>query len=143
QDLVFSLGTNIDFAAGLVKHYGESLRDVRVHVVSSYGAYVVASSLEENHGDIGIAQADAVYFSYRRGTSSDPRPHTALRGIAVLGMNPAYILVRSNSAFHHIHDLKSQRIGVLEPGTSSEVVARILLEAHGLRDEDVKLEYVR
>src|SRR5438128_12515265 len=40
QDLVFSLGTNIDFAAGLVKHYGETLRDVRVHVVSSYGAYV-------------------------------------------------------------------------------------------------------
>lgn len=143
EELTFSLGTNIAFVRGLLEHYNTALPGVHVTAETSYGAYVVAADLQEGRGDIGIAQADAVYLSYRRGSTSRPIPHTELRGMAVLGVNPAYILAKNNSRIASIEDLRGRRVGLLERGTSSEGVARILFEAGGLGPADLETVSVR
>jgi TRAP transporter TAXI family solute receptor len=142
-ELTFSLGTNATFVHALLEHYHSALPGVRITTESSYGAYVVAGDLEEGRGDIGIAQADVVYLSYRRGSATRPTPHTSLRGIAVLGVNATYVLTRSDSDIRTIMDLKGRRVGMLEPGTSSEGIARILLEAGGLEERDVEAVSIR
>jgi TRAP transporter TAXI family solute receptor len=104
---------------------------------------VVAGDLEAGRGDIGIAQADAVYLSYRRGSATRPQPHTELRGMAVLGVNATYVLTRNDSDIRRIEDLNGRRVGLLEPGTSSEGVARILLEAAGLKHSQIRTFSIR
>jgi TRAP transporter TAXI family solute receptor len=47
------------------------------------------------------------------------------------------VLVRGDSAFHSIRDLKGKRVGVIRPGTSGEFSTRIVLGAHGMSYADV------
>lgn len=143
QQIIFALGTSGALARALIAHYNSSLPGVHVVEQPTYGAFVIASSLQEGRGDIGIAQADAVYLAYRRGVQEDPRPHTSLRGIAVLGMNAAYIIVRRDAPFRRIGDLRGKRIGINDPGTSGELVARIVLEAYGLTYSDIHAVFQR
>lgn len=143
QQIIFSLGTSGALARALIAHYNAVLPTVHVVEQPTYGAFVIASSLQDGRGDIGIAQADAVYLAYRRGVQADPRPHTSLRGIAVLGMNAAYIIVRRDSSLRRIGDLRGKRIGINDPGTSGELVARIVLEAYGLTYSDIHAVFQR
>jgi TRAP transporter TAXI family solute receptor len=46
------------------------------------------------------------------------------------------VLVRGDSPFRSIKDLKGQRVGVIPPGTSGEFSARIVLDAHGMSYAD-------
>ena len=105
----------------------------------TYGAYLVANDIQEGRGHIGIAQSDAVYLSYRRGTSLNPTPHTSLRGIAVLGINPVFAFARRDSDIRSLDELKGRRVGVMHRGTSSEVVVRIVLEQYGLHGDNTQL----
>lgn len=142
-EITFSLGTNAEFVAALLEHYEKAVPQVHVTIKPTYGAYVIASDLQDGRGQMGIAQADAVYLSYRRGTQINPSPHTSLRGIAVLGINPLYAFSRRDSDLRTIRDLKGRRVGIMPAGTSSEVVVRIVLEQYGLHEKDIDLVITR
>jgi uncharacterized protein len=138
QEITFSLGTNADFVATLLAHYRNAVPQVHVTTKPTYGAYLIATDIQEGRGHMGIAQADAVYLSYRRGSSLNPKPHTSLRGIAVLGINPVYAFTRRDSDIQSIHDLRGRRVGIMPAGTSSEVVVKIVLEQYGLDSKDIQ-----
>ena len=138
EPITFSLGTNVDFARALIAHYNSSLSSLHVSENITYGAFVVVAAVQNGLGDLGIAQVDAVYQAYRYGVDGDRKPHTQLRGMAVLGMNAIHVIVGRNSPILSIGDLRGKRVGLLEPGTSSEYVARILLGAHGMSYPDIQ-----
>ncbi len=56
----------------------------------------------------------------------------------MLWVNNLYVLVRRDSPFRSIKDLKGRRVGVILPGTSGEFSTRILLSAHGMSYADVQ-----
>jgi TRAP transporter TAXI family solute receptor len=96
------------------------------------------SAVDGGQGQLGLAQSDVVYLAYRRGIERNLYPHKNLRAIAVLWVNTFYVLVRRDSPFRSIEDLKGQRVGIIRPGTSGEFSTRILLGAHGMSYADVK-----
>jgi TRAP-type uncharacterized transport system substrate-binding protein len=88
------------------------------------GGVVVVSAVDSGEGQLGLAQSDVVYLAYRRGIEKNQYPHKNLRAIAVLWVNTFYVLVRKDSRFRSIDDLKGQRVGVIRPGTSGEFSTR-------------------
>ncbi len=98
----------------------------------------MVSAIDKGQGQLGLAQSDVVYIAYRRGIESNLYPHKNLRAIAVLWVNTFYVLVRDDSPFRSIRDLKGRRVGILLPGTSGEFSMRYVLSAHGMSYADVQ-----
>ncbi len=97
-------------------------------------------AVQQAKADVAFTQGDVAYFAYRRGTESDPRPHTKLRGIAVLWVNTVQLVVPRNSNVHVVDDLRGRRVGVGSPGSGTQIVARLVIEGHGVNYGDVKAE---
>ena len=100
------------------------------------GAPFVVSALDQDRGDIGIANADAVYVAYQR-NEKDSQVRTSLRGVAVLWVNALYVLVRRDSAIHDVADLKHKRIGIMVRDSSTELLARSLLRSYSISYSDI------
>ena len=56
----------------------------------------------------------------------------------MLWVNTLYVVVRRDSPYRKIEDLKGQRVGVIRQGTSGEFSTRIVLGAHGMSYESVQ-----
>ncbi|HXQ54078.1 MAG TPA: TAXI family TRAP transporter solute-binding subunit [Stellaceae bacterium] len=73
--------------------------------------------------------------------SRGPMPN--LRMIAALFPEDFQIVVRAESDIQSLKDLKGKRIGLGEPGSGTIADARLVLEAAGIGECDVKPQYMR
>ena len=73
----------------------------------------------------------------------DRGPISKLRLIAALFPEDTQILVRADSGIKGLKDLKGKRISMGEPGSGTVTDARLVLEASGLTECDVKPSYLR
>ena len=138
QPLTLASGIAADFSNDLIRRFNRSLPQTQVSLEASAGGVIVVSSVDGGEAQLGLAQSDVVYLAYRRGIEKNQYPHKNLRAIAVLWVNNFYVLVRRDSPFRSIKDLKGHPVGVIRPGTSGEFSTRILLGAHGMSYSDVK-----
>lgn len=138
QQLTLWSGIAAGFTNDLIKRFNSALQNTHVDLQTAAGGVVVVSAVDSGQGQLGLAQSDVVYLAYRRGIEKNLYPHKNLRAIAVLWVNTFYVLVRHDSPFRSIEDLKGQRVGVIRPGTSGEFSTRILLSAHGMSYADVQ-----
>ena len=138
QQLTLWSGIAAGFTNDLIQRFNGALPHTRVGLQSTEGGVVAVSAVDGGRGQLGLAQSDVVYLAYRRGIERNQYPHKNLRAIAVLWVNTFYVLVRRDSSFRSIEDLKGQRVGVIRPGTSGEFSARIVLGAHDMSYADVK-----
>ena len=138
QELTLLSGIAASFTNDLIKRFNVALPQTHIALQASTGGVAVVSAVDKGEGQLGLAQSDVAYLAYRRGIEKNQYPHKNLRAIAVLWVNTFYVLVRGDSRFRSIRDLKGQRVGVIRPGTSGEFSTRIVLGAHGMSYADVK-----
>jgi TRAP transporter TAXI family solute receptor len=138
QQLTLWSGIAAGFTNDLIQRFNGALPQIHVNLQSTSGGVVVVSAVDGGQGQLGLAQSDVAYIAYRRGIERNQYPHRNLRAIAVLWVNNFYVLVRSDSPFHSIDDLKGKRVGIIRPGTSGEFSTRIVLNAHNMSYADVQ-----
>ena len=138
QQLTLWSGIAAEFTNDLIKRFNTALPQTHIDLQTAAGGVVVVSAVDGGKGQLGLAQSDVVYLAYRRGIERNQYPHKNLRAIAVLWVNNLYVLVRRDSPFRSIKDLKGRRVGVILRGTSGEFSTRILLSAHGMSYADVQ-----
>jgi TRAP transporter TAXI family solute receptor len=138
QPLTLWSGIAAEFTNDLISRFNGALPHTHITLQAAAGGVVVVSAVDSGQGQLGLAQSDVVYLAYRRGIERNLYPHKNLRAIAVLWVNNLYVLVRADSAFRSIEDLRGRRVGVILPGTSGEFSTRILLSAHGMSYADVQ-----
>jgi TRAP transporter TAXI family solute receptor len=138
QQLTFWSGIAASFTTDLIQRFNRALPQTHINMQTTSGGVVVVSAVDSGKGELGLAQSDVVYRAYRRGIERNLYPHKNLRAIAVLWVNNLYVLVRANSSYQSITDLKGRRVGVIVPGTSGEFSTRIVLGAHGMSYDDVR-----
>lgn len=88
----------------------------------------------------GVAQSDMVFNAFRAGSSGEGARYN-LRGIAVLWINYATIMVLEESPIREVADLRGKRIGLTGQEGPGDVVARTILSASGLADREYKRIY--
>jgi uncharacterized protein len=138
QQLTLWSGTAAEFTNDLIQRFNGALPEAHVGLHLTSGGNTVVSAVDGGEGHLGLAQADVVYLAYRRGIERKLYPHKNLRAIAVLWVNNLYVLVRTESPYRSIKDLKGRRVGIILPGTAGEFSTRIVLGAHGMTYDDVQ-----
>jgi TRAP transporter TAXI family solute receptor len=113
----------------------------------------------------GFAQSDLALWAYTgKGIPGSPRcrgaadthaapsgtqllknrgPIDTLRVIAALFPESVQIVVRADGPIHGLRDLKGKRVGMGEAASGTIADARLVLEAAGLSECDVKPQYLR
>jgi hypothetical protein len=114
----------------------------------------------------GFAQSDVAHWAYAGGAPAPTRrcrspaaeaqrrdtglqllndrgAMPSLRLIAALFPEDIHIVVRADSKIHSLRDLKGKRIGLGEPGSGTLADARLVLDAAGISECDVKGSFLR
>ena len=138
EPLTLWSGIAAGFTNDLIQRFNTALPQIHIELHPTSGGVVVVSAVDGGQGQLGLAQSDVVYIAYRHGIERNRYPHKNLRAIAVLWVNTFYVLVRGDSPFHSIRDLKGRRVGILLPGTSGEFSMRYVLSVHGMTYADVQ-----
>jgi TRAP transporter TAXI family solute receptor len=68
---------------------------------------------------------------------------TDLRMIANLYPESIHLVVKKGSGIKSVSDLKGKRVALDEPGSGTLVNARIVLAAYGVKESDIKPEYIK
>ena len=138
QQLTLWSGIAPAFTNDLIQRLNSALPQIHIDLQTTSGGVVAVSAVDSGQGQLGLAQSDVVYIAYRRGIERNLYPHKNLRAIAVLWVNTFHVLVRRDSPFRSIDDLKGRRVGIIPPGTSGEFSTRIVLGAHGMSYADLQ-----
>ncbi len=117
----------------LARVYEARIPGLRAEARTTPGAVFNMDALERGEGELGFAQGSPAYSAYREGTPLDPRPHSHLRAIAVLHTSALQIAVRRDGPIRTVRDLRGKRVGMGPKGSGTEVAARIVMDAYGLR----------
>ncbi len=124
----------------LARQYTEHLPGVRASALATVASVFNVQAVEEGKADLAFTQGDVAYRAYATGTSSHPRPHRNLRGIAVLYVNSVHIVTRADSGVFRVRDLRGKRVGVGASGSGTEIAAHIIMAASALRDGEVRTD---
>ncbi len=92
----------------------------------------------------GFSQADVATWAQTGTGIYEGKPNVpGLRLIANLYPESVHIVVRKGSGIKTVADLKGKRVGLDEPGSGTLVNARLILAAHGVKEADIKPEYIK
>ena len=88
--------------------------------------------LDSGAADVAFTQSDIAYTALTKGTEANPRPHTNLRGLAVMSMVTTHLVVGPDTEFHTLSDLRGKRVGIGPLGSGNGITAQIVLSESGL-----------
>jgi TRAP transporter TAXI family solute receptor len=112
--------------------------------VASNGSVANVNSILGGSLESGFSQADVAYWAFTGTGIWQGKPKAAdLRAIANLYPESIHLVARKGSGIKTVADLKGKRVSLDEPGSGTLVDARIILAGWGLKDSDVKAEYLK
>ena len=92
----------------------------------------------------GFSQADVATWAQTGTGIYEGKPSVpGLRLIANLYPESVHIVVRKGSGIKTVFDLKGKRVALDEPGSGTLVDARLILAAYGIKEADIKPEYIK
>ena len=92
----------------------------------------------------GFSQADVAAWAFTgKGVYEGKGSVPGLRLIANLYPESVHLVVRKGSGIKTVADLRGKRVALDEPGSGTLVDARIILAAYGLKEADIKPEYIK
>ena len=92
----------------------------------------------------GFSQADVATWAYKGEVMYEGKPKmTDLRMIANLYPESIHVVVKKGSGIKSVADLKGKRVALDEPGSGTLVNARMVLAAYGVKESDIKAEYIK
>jgi uncharacterized protein len=92
----------------------------------------------------GLSQADVATWAYSATGVWEGKPKASdLRLIANLYPESVHIVVRKGSGIKSVSDLRGKRVALDEPGSGTLVNARLILGAYGIREADIRPDYIK
>lgn len=107
------------------------------------GSVVNVQEIAAGRLDMAVVQADIALMAYQGEGPFDGAPLRGLRSVARIGADQLQVVVRRDGPIKSIHDLKGKRVSLGEKGSGTLIHARQLLAAYGLKESDLKVDYMR
>jgi uncharacterized protein len=94
--------------------------------------------------EAGLSQSDVATWAYTGTGAFEGKPKvTDLRMIANLYPESVHLVVKKNSGIKTVADLKGKRVALDEPGSGTLINARMVLAAWGVKESDIKPDYIK
>ncbi len=92
----------------------------------------------------GFSQSDVATWAYNGIMTFEGKPKiTDLRLIANLYPESIHLVVKKGAGIKSVADLKGKRVALDEPGSGTLINARMVLGAYGIKESDIKAEYIK
>ncbi len=94
--------------------------------------------------EAGMSQSDVATWAYTGTGAFEGKPKvTDLRMIANLYPESIHLVVKKGSGIKSVADLKGKRVALDEPGSGTLFDARLVLAAYGVKETDIKPDYIK
>lgn len=111
---------------------------------ASNGSVANVSAVAGGAMESGFTQADVATWAFKGTGLYDGKPNVpGLRLIANLYPESVHVVVKKGAGIKSVADLKGKRVALDEPGSGTLVNARAILAAYGLKESDIKPEYIK
>jgi TRAP transporter TAXI family solute receptor len=111
---------------------------------SSNGSVANVNAIAGGALESGFSQADVATWAQKGTGIYEGKPNVpGLRLIANLYPESVHIVARKGSGIKSVADMKGKRVALDEPGSGTLVNARLILAAYGIKEADIKPEYIK
>ena len=111
---------------------------------ASNGSLANVTAVASGSLEAGLSQSDVATWAYTGTGAFDGKPKiTDLRMIANLYPESIHLVVKKGSGIKSVADLKGKRVALDEPGSGTLIDARMVLAAYGVKESDIKPEYIK
>ena len=111
---------------------------------ASNGSMANVNGIAGGSIESGFSQADVATWAQKGTGLFEGKPNVpGLRLIANLYPESVHVVVRKGSGIKSVADLKGKRVALDEPGSGTLVNARAILAAYGVKEADLKPEYIK
>lgn len=137
-------GVYYPLGVALSEIYGQNMQGVRTQVQATKASVENLNLLQQGKGEIGFSLGDSVQEAVKGNKEAGfPVPLDKLRGIAAIYPNYIQIVASQESGIKTLADLKGKSLSVGAPASGTELNARAILNAAGMKYEDLgKVEYL-
>jgi TRAP transporter TAXI family solute receptor len=132
-------GVYFPIATGIAKMINEAGIGLRANARSTGGSVFNISAIQSGELQMALVQNDIAYYAFNGQVVEAFRgkPTPKLRGMAVLYPEAVHILARSDRNIKSVADFKGKRVYVGDVGSGAEQNSIQVLEAFGLRVQDL------
>jgi TRAP transporter TAXI family solute receptor len=138
-------GVYYPLGVALADIYGKGIEGARTQVQATKASFENLNLLQQGKGEIAFALGDSVKLAAEGNAEAGfPNgPLGKLRGIAAIYPNYIQIVASQESGIKTLADLKGKSLSVGAPASGTELNARAIFAAAGLKYEDLgKVEYL-
>jgi uncharacterized protein len=123
---------------------GSGVKGLVATAVASNGSLANINAINAGQFEAGLTQADVAYWAWSGTGLFEGRPKIdSIRFIANLYPESIQIVVKRGTNIKSVADLRGKRVSLDEPGSGTLIDARIVLQAYGLSERDLKPEYLK
>jgi TRAP transporter TAXI family solute receptor len=132
-------GVYFPIATGIAKLINDADIGYRANARSTGGSVFNIGAIQGGELQMALVQNDIAFYAVRGQVVEAFRgkPTPKLRGMAVLYPEPVHILARSDRNIRSVADLKGKRVYVGDVGSGAEQNSMQVLEAFGLKIDDL------
>lgn len=117
---------------------------VVVTAQASNGSLANVNAIAGGAMESGFSQSDVATWAYTGTGAFEGKPKIGdLRMIANLYPESIHLVVKKGSGIKSVADLKGKRVALDEPGSGTLINARMVLAAYGVKESDIKPEYIK
>lgn len=137
-------GVYYPLGVALSEIYGKGIEGARTQVQATKASVENLNLLQQGKGEIAFALGDSVKLASEGNTEAGfPGKLDKLRGIAAIYPNYIQIVASQESGIKTLADLKGKSLSVGAPASGTELNARAIFAAAGMKYEDLgKVEYL-
>jgi TRAP transporter TAXI family solute receptor len=111
---------------------------------ASNGSLANVTGIAGGAMESGFSQSDVATWAQKGTGIFEGKPNIpGLRLIANLYPESVHVVVKKGSGIKSVADLKGKRVALDEPGSGTLVNARAILLAYGIKESDIKPEYIK
>src|SRR4030042_170690 len=131
------VGVYYPLAGALSRIAHEKLPDIKITVESSGASVANAKLIASGDADLAILQNDIAFYAYHGVKPIFDKPIPNIRGVTSLYPEHCQIHARKDAKIASVKDLEGKRVSVGPLGSGTEQNAIQILEAYGLKFEDL------
>lgn len=137
-------GVYYPLGVALTKLYVDAIPGVRTSVQATKSSAENLNLLQKGRGELAFTLGDALGDAWAGNADHGfPEKLDKLRGLAAIYSNYVHFVARADSGIKTLADLKGKRVSVGAPKSGTEINARSLLTANGIKYSDFsKTEYL-
>lgn len=134
-------GTYYPFGGAMAKIWNSKIKDMNVTAQTSGASGENVRLINKKEVELALVQSDTLDFAFNA-KEAFKEPLKGMSVIATLYPEIVQVVVRADSPMKTFADLKGKKIGVGAPGSGTEANFRQLMDAYGMKKEDVNGQYL-